>query len=67
MSHVHEILWTLALVLWMEQIIFISFQLGKYKFSNTNLGTSLNMFVVVLIIFNSSTVLLLVLHITTII
>jgi len=37
-------------------------QLGKYKFSNTNFGTSSNMAVVVLIAFNSSTVLLLVLY-----
>jgi hypothetical protein len=41
-------------------------QLGKYKFSNTNFGTSSNMTVVVLITFNLSRVLLLVLHITTI-
>jgi len=37
-------------------------QLGKYKFSKTIFGTSSNMAVVVLITFNSSTMLLLVLH-----
>jgi len=37
-------------------------QLGKYKFNKTNFGTSSNMAVVVLITFNTSTMLLLALH-----
>jgi len=37
-------------------------QVGKYKFINTDFGTSPNMAVVVLITFNLSTVLLLILH-----